>query len=320
MQKRLSSIFGQPVRIYVLSADPSLMAGLNKLFPQEEVEWQGFTSGKALMEAIFTSPPHMLISAPAEDDLDSIEVVRMIKSENVFRQVCAVLCLTPELLAKGMDWDSVEADDFILLPLEEERGLAHRLELALRRSTRTLDANPLTRLPGNTSIMQIVEQFLREEKKFALAYLDIDHFKSFNDKYGFSRGDEALLMTARLLVSIIMGVDETPKFVGHIGGDDFVFILPRSSIEEACKKIVSAFDSIVPSFYDDEDRERGSILSTDRQGVIHSYPLMSVSIAVAVNNRTRFRHYGEITQVLGQLKTVAKSKVGSNYVIDRRRN
>ena len=318
MDRHIYSIFGQTVRIFLLTEDMTLARQLQALLPEDEVEWEVFSSGKALLEKLFASPPHMLISAPSSMDLDNVEVVRMVKVENVFRHVCAVLCITPERLAAGIDWHEVEADDFMLLPLREE-CLPARLELSLRRSTRTLDANPLTRLPGNTSIMQAIEQYIHEDCEFGLAYLDIDHFKSFNDKYGFSRGDEALLMTARLLVSIIMSMDDSPKFVGHVGGDDFVFILPVDCVEDVCQNIIDSFDAIVPSFYDVEDRIRGSILSTDRQGGFHSFPLMSISIAVVLNRDHRFNHFGEITSTVGQLKSIAKAKSGSCYVIDRRK-
>ena len=98
---------------------------------------------------------------------------------------------------QAFDWNDVEIDDFIILP-STALEIHARLELALYRSTRTLDANPLTRLPGNTSIMQMVEQYIEEEVDFSFAYIDIDNFKSFNDKYGFSRGYEALLMTVNV--------------------------------------------------------------------------------------------------------------------------
>lgn len=319
MKTRLFSIFGQPVRIFVLSSDESVVASLRAMLPDDEVQWQAFSSGKALLEALFVRPPHMLICSSSGDELDCQEVIRIIKAENVFRQICAVLCVTPDVLEQGVDWSAVEVDDFIQLPLTDPQLLSLRLELALRRTTRTLDANPLTRLPGNSSIMQVIELYIKEGERFSLAYLDIDHFKSFNDKYGFARGDEILLMTARLLMSIVMSVEGEPKFVGHVGGDDFVFMLPWSGMEDACKSVINAFDAIVPSFYDAEDRVRGSIISTDRQGALHSFPLMSISIAVANNHQRSYLHYGEITQTLGQLKSLAKSKAGSNYVVDRRK-
>lgn len=320
MKTRLFSIFGQPVRIFVLGSDESLIDSLRARLPEDEVVWQNFTRGKVLLEALFARPPHMLICSSSMDELDCLEVIRIIKAENVFRQVCTVMCLTPEALERGVDWSSVEVDDFFLLPLAEEKLLRLRLELALRRVTRTLDANPLTRLPGNSSIMHIIELYLKEGERFSLAYLDIDYFKSFNDKYGFARGDEVLLMAARLLMSIVMSVDGDPKFVGHVGGDDFVFMLPCDGMEDACKNVISAFDAIVPSFYDAEDRTRGCIQAMDRKGVLNSFPLMSISIAVAGNSNRMYQHYGEITQTLGQLKSLAKSKAGSNYVVDRRKN
>jgi len=156
------------------------------------------------------------------------------------------------------------------------------------------------------------------QEDFALAYADLDYFKSFNDKYGFSRGDEVLMMSARIIVNTIRGFTGVRSFVGHVGGDDFVFILPPDKVELACQHIVENFDSIVPHFYDEEDRAKGYIQSTDREGNMRTFPLMAISIAVVLNIGGRLKHYGEASQIAMTLKKKAKENPKSSYVLDQR--
>lgn len=317
MRSDLRDIFSHPVQIYLLCEERELAERLCGLWPAGEAEWQIFDNGKYLLECLFTEPPHVLITCVRGDELDGLDVVRMVKGENVYRQVCALLMLDEETLKNNINWGHVEIDDFILLSMSDEE-MRSRIELAIRRSTRTLDANPLTRLPGNTSIMQTIQRHTESGQEFALGYIDIDNFKSFNDKYGFSRGDEALFMTARVIITTVTSMDVKPNFVGHIGGDDFVFILPVEHAEEVCKKLIASYDAIVPSFYDEEDRRRGAIEAHDRQGILHVYPLLSISIAVVFNKSGRFTHFAEMSQIAGQVKKLAKTRPGSCYVIDRR--
>ncbi len=311
------SIVGCKPTFFLLSEDMELCETLQGLWPQQDIQWEVFTSGKSLLEKLFNDPPHMLICNEHSADLSGTEIIHLVKSENVYRQICTVLLMGTEYLRAEYRGKLSDVDDFILLP-STANEMRTRLELALQRSSCTLDANPLTRLPGNASIMQMVEKHIKEKSDFAAAYLDIDNFKAFNDKYGFSRGDEALLVTARLLVATIMNSNGIYKFLGHIGGDDFFFILPFDIMEETCQSLVSAYDDIIPNFYDDEDRANQGIISKDRAGNLHRFPFMSISISITTNTNGRFTHYGEVSQAVGQLKKICKAKDGSNYLFDRR--
>ncbi|MFO7726803.1 MAG: diguanylate cyclase response regulator, partial [Desulfonatronovibrio sp.] len=101
--------------------------------------------------------------------------------------------------------------------------------------------------------------------------------------------------------------------------DDFVFMVPPDYAENACQILIRNFDGIVPNFYDQEDRRQGYIRSTDRQGKVHDFPMMSVSIAVVFNIDGELTHYGEASEIAMNLKKIAKKKAGSNYVLDRRK-
>lgn len=313
----MSTFFGRSQRFFLVSANQERMAFFQGLWPAEEVEWTVFQRGPMAVEQVFNAPPDLLLVDADLPQFSGTALVNMVKSENVYRQLPVVLCLREDELREALDFGSVEVDDFLLYPLSTQEAKA-RLSLTIHRATRELDANPLTKLPGNTSIIHRIQDLIDRRESFALAYVDLDHFKSFNDKYGFSRGDEVLMMSARVIVNTIRGFPGKLSFVGHVGGDDFVFILPADVMEAACQRIVESFDSIVPHFYDQDDQERGHIVSTDRKGKVQQFPIMSISIAVLFNTDGRLKHFGEASQIAMNLKKKAKAISGSSYVLDRR--
>ena len=306
------------LRGVLVSGNEETQRFFQELLPGERIVWTTLTHGGRALEFLFHEPPDLLVVDGDPGDVSGVELVGLIKSENVYRQLPVVLCLKPEDLDTDLSWSVCEADDFLLHPLDAREVMA-RLGLTLARASRSLDANPLTRLPGNTTIIQRIQEMVDAKQEFALAYADLDHFKSFNDKYGFSRGDEALLMTARVIVNTIRGYRGQYSFVGHVGGDDFVFILPKELVEDACKAVIKSFDDIVPNFYDPEDVERGGIVSKDRQGNVCTFPIMAISIAVVVNHNAKLKHFGEASQIASALKKKAKQETGSSYVIDKRK-
>ncbi len=311
------ALFPRQQRGILLSPDPELAALFKSLWDAKDVEWTVIGQGRRAMEVIFNEPPDILVVDNRLEDIPSLEVAGIVKSENVYRQLPVILCLDREDLDKSWNWNEIEADDFLVRPFSP-REARERVHLTLCRASRAMDANPLTKLPGNTSIISRIQDLIDRKDDFALAYCDLDHFKSFNDKYGFSRGDEVLMMSARVIVNTIRSFPGIKSFVGHVGGDDYVFIVPAEIAEEACKRVVAAFDDIVPHFYDAEDRERECIISTDRQGEVRTFPLMAVSIAVVFNTGGRLKHYGEASAIAMGLKKKAKENPKSSYVLDRR--
>jgi diguanylate cyclase (GGDEF)-like protein len=302
---------------FLISSNPDIFKLFKEIYPG--AQWSVFERGTGAIEYLFNDPPDLLIVDNNLVDLKGLDLVRMFKSENVYRQVPVILCLDQDDLLHDIDFAHLEADDFLLKPIEKNMALA-RLNLTMARAARALDANPLTKLPGNTSIIHKIQNLIDRKENFALAYADLDHFKSFNDKYGFSRGDEVLMMTARVIVNTIRAFAGMDSFVGHIGGDDFVFIVPPSKIEDVCKMIIQNFDSIVPNFYDAEDQKQGYIRSTDRQGKIQTFPIMALSIAVVFNHNAKLSHYGEAAQIAMNLKKLAKKNPRSCYVLDQRKS
>ena len=308
---------GRRIQAAMVCADNELREFIQSAWTAQQVDWTFFSTGREAAGALLANPPGIIICSAQLPDMPGLQLASMFKEENVYSQVPVILLFAEEQAREMTDWTNFEADDFLIFPCPAFLIKA-RLEMAFTRASRTLDANPLTRLPGNTSIIRRTQGLIDQCQDFALAYCDLDHFKSFNDKYGFSRGDEVLMMTSRILLNSLKSMHPPFSFVGHVGGDDFVFILPVDMAEDACKKVLAAFDGIVPHFYDEDDRQRGGIVSTDRQGVLRAFPLMALSIAVVFNRNGSLQHYGEASQRAMNLKKKAKEDPLSNYVLDRR--
>ncbi|RQD57632.1 MAG: diguanylate cyclase [Desulfonatronovibrio sp. MSAO_Bac4] len=302
---------------FLISDNTELYKSFKEIYP--EAQWTVFERGRGAIELIFNNPPDLLIVDSKLPDLGGTELIRIFKSENVYRQVPVIICLDNDDISPDLNLTEVEVDDFILKPLDNTLTRI-RLDLVMARASWELDASPLTKLPGNTSIIHKIQDMMDRKQDFALAYADLDNFKSYNDKYGFSRGDEILMMTARVIVNTIRAFAGMESFVGHIGGDDFVFIVSPDHAENVCKMLIRNFDEIVPNFYDQEDRQQGFIHSKDRQGNVRNFPMMSVSIAVVFNIDGELTHYGEASEIAMNLKKIAKKNPGSNYVLDRRKS
>jgi GGDEF domain-containing protein len=199
-----------------------------------------------------------------------------------------------------------------------EAELVTRLDAMLRRSDRDLVVHPSTRLPGAVEIEAEVTRRLESGARFAMCYADLDHFKEFNDRYSYYDGDRVIRILAKILHDVVKGLCGEDGFVGHIGGDDFIFIVPTQGVGEACAEIVTVFDLLIPFQYSEQDRRAGYFFGKDRRGQLHRVPLMTVSIGVVTNERRNFSHAAQVSELATEMKSYAKTLPGSVYSIDRR--
>jgi len=208
------------------------------------------------------------------------------------------------------------ADDYVTKPFDLDELVA-RVSSVLKRSDELRALNPLSGLPGNAAITAELTRRLASDDGTCL-YADLDHFKDFNDHYGFARGDDLIVLLARLLMEIAANV-RGEMFVGHVGGDDFVLVAPDPEAEDLARTVVRCFDERVPSVYDAADRERGYIVRTDRQGVERHLPFVSVSIGVVPLASGRFPDAIAVSRAAAEVKEIAKRREGSSWALDRRR-
>jgi diguanylate cyclase (GGDEF)-like protein len=181
----------------------------------------------------------------------------------------------------------------------------------------SLDASPLTRLPGNIAIERSINRRLREGTSFAMCYLDLDNFKSYNDRYGYIRASELIKEAGQAIHAAVKELNDPDAFVGHIGGDDFVVIIQADLAARACQTVISSIDQLVPKYYSDEERAVGAIEGHDRYGVQRSFPMISISIAALVCEPGDYATAAEIATAAAEIKDRVKKSSGSNYIIVR---
>lgn len=263
-----------------------------------------------------TYPACVILGGERGGHASMADIARMIK-EDPFTGIVPVICLlgsdaeerSSDLLEAGVD--EVVRED---LPAREKRL---RLEQVLRRADRDVSVHPTTRLPGTNHIARDMQARLEAGQKFAVCYADLDHFKEFNDRYGYASGDRVIRLLSKMLRDCVRGL-APGGFVGHIGGDDFIFNLPVQHLERTCDEVIRVFDELIPYQYTEDDRRAGYFLGKDRRGNIHRIPLMALSIGVVTNQFQDFEHTGQISELAAEMKAYAKSLPGSKYVVDRR--
>ncbi|HOQ89628.1 MAG TPA: diguanylate cyclase, partial [Candidatus Hydrogenedentes bacterium] len=186
----------------------------------------------ALFEWIAQHPPDCMACWYDPEDPRGRTIIESIKSDAAYGHLPLLLFMRSGDPPR-VDWEQLRADDYLVLPRDMDE-VAARLRLCVIRSARDINANPLTGLPGNLTIIREAERRLRGGQRFAMAYVDLDHFKPYNDKYGFNRGDEVLRMTARVLANVVRRAGHPDAWLGHVGGDDFILLLPPELTSRVC--------------------------------------------------------------------------------------
>ena len=287
-----------------------------------DLESDGFTVFEAAngidgIDIMRSENPDLVLLDLNMPEPDGHKVCDMIKNDDSLRHIPVIILTTSDDLNDKLRRLDGGADDYITKGIDPKERAA-RIRAVIRRNMHNLDSNPLTRLPGNNKIQEIIAARMRGENQFTIAYTDLDNFKAYNDKYGFKRGDELILFTAGIIKQAVDSYGIDSDFVGHIGGDDFVIISVPEVIQKIGDEIIRLLDSGIVQFYNEEDREKGFISTKNRQGVEEKFPFVSISIAVVNQKHHRFTNIGEIVKIVTELKKYAKQREGSCIVVDKR--
>jgi diguanylate cyclase (GGDEF)-like protein len=302
----------KPTRISFLSSDAQLAFHLQLRLQSKGFQVTTITSFEGVLGAFYSDPPELLIVDLNSDSAACSTIVTTLRNDSYFSAIPIIGLITPTD-CDTLEWKNCPLDDFIHLPVNFSE-LFFRISLALSRIKRIFDNNPLSRLPGNTSVQKAIEGAIGTD--VSVCYVDIDNFKPYNDVFGFSHGDEVIRMLSRIMFNAVR--DSGGGFCGHIGGDDFVFILPSERAETVCQTIIDFFDRIVSDMFDEETKARGYYIGTNRKGAQEQTPLLSLSIAVVPMCAPKIRHSAKVAELAAELKKLAKESDGSCYVVDHR--
>lgn len=270
----------------------------------------------ALMARCLRGRPRILV-IDARDGMELAEqACRRVKSDSYSAVVpTVVLC---RFASGDMERAFAFGADEVLTEQTPPAEALSRLNATLARSDRDVHVHPSTRLPGTDVIEACITSRMATDAPFAVCYADLDHFKEFNDRYGYHEGDRVIRVLARILHDVVKGLCGEEGFVGHIGGDDFIYIIPAGAVPAVCSEIVDVFDLLVPVQYSEADRRAGYFFGKDRRGQLHRVPLMTLSIGVVTNERRRFTSAWHVSELATEMKAYAKSLNGSVFSVDRR--
>ena len=302
--------------IYIIDNDESSLPIFNQLFKKEnEFKFIGVKTEQ--INIALKNIPFLIIINEDSIDRDVAELCRRIRTDedNKITPIIVVSSNIDRNHRLNVLRESVEY--YIKKPVDAEY-----LYFTIKNLNRLLNMNrrisPLTGLPGNVQIHAELKKRLSNDEEFSVLYLDLDNFKSYNDVYGFLKGDQIIEFTAQTILKCIHKRFPENSFVGHIGGDDFIAIVPSTEIDDVCQSIIATYDRDATRFFTKEDLEKGYIEVENRRGVVEQFPLTSISIGVVVVEKNRFENILEIGELGAQVKHMAKSIIGSSYAVDRR--
>lgn len=249
---------------------------------------------------------------------DALDLCRRLKDDPFHSVVPAVFVSREHHIDRIESAFECGADEF-LSGSHNEREQLLRLEMLLRRAARDVAVHPTTLLPGVKIIEIEISRRIASGETFAVCYADIDSFKEFNDKYSYYRGDRVIWILSMILRDTVRRLSHR-GFVGHVGGDDYIYAVPVEDVETVSRTIIDTFDALMPLQYELEDRQRGHFLAEDRQGRLREIPLMSISIGCVTNVQREFPHPARVSELASEMKGYAKTFKGSIFVVDRRRD
>ena len=304
-------------RVLVADDDPDILTVVKINLELDGFEVDTAVDGEDAMQKATSTPPNVIILDIMMPRMDGLTALHRLRSQAGTANIPIIL-----LTARGLPEDRVRglergADDYIAKPFDSTE-LAARVRAVLRRTQAARDLSPLTGLPGNFKITAEIEDCIREERAFALVHGDLDNFKAFNDHYGFMRGDEVIRFCASSFSEAVESLGMADTFIGHIGGDDFVAIIPPEMSELFAKEVIERFDDGILDLYDTADALRGYIEVIDRRGERYAFPVVSLSLGVASTHVREIGTQWEASAIAVEMKEFAKKQQGSTYRIDRR--
>lgn len=303
--------------IYIIDDDESSIMVFKKLFENDH-EYKFISVKSEQIDIALKNIPSIIIVNEDAIKVDVIELCKKIRNDDDNSITPIIVVSSNSNRQHRIDILKESVEYYIKKPVNTQY-----LYFTIKNLGRLININrrisPLTGLPGNVQIHAELKKKISNKEDFSVLYLDLDNFKAYNDIYGFLKGDEIIKYTADIILRCVHSYVPNNSFVGHIGGDDFVAIIPTLNCDKICESIIANFDAGVNVFFTEEDVENGYIEVANRKGVIEQFPLTSISVGVVEADKGRFANILEIGEVGAQVKHMAKSIMGSSYAIDRRK-
>jgi diguanylate cyclase (GGDEF)-like protein len=305
------------MKILLAEKEESLLEILRMLLKSFKYEVAISRGAEEMLSTIKEVSPDLILIDKNLPDKDGLEVSKAIKEDFLTAYIPIIVLIDRKQVRKDLLEIEQGIDDYIIKP-PDPIDLQVRIEMAVRRATHQFFANALTRLPGNKAIEIVLKKIIQSNQNFSFGYVDIDRFKYFNDRYGYLKGDVLIIQVSQIISRTIKNYGNAADFVGHVGGDDFIFITTKDKEEIIASEIIKEFDRLIPYHYSRDDRLKGFIQVHDRQGRLTKIPLMSISIALVDNTSTKINSLVELSEIASEIKGHLNTIIGSKFLKNRR--
>lgn len=291
-------------KILYAEDDDAMRVMVTDILSSANHEVQTVPDGNAALEALRKGLPDLIVLDYRMGEPNGFEVCRQIKT-NPRYDFLPVLMLTAENdIEDRIEGFGAGANDYLPKPFDA-RELIARVTAMVKLSEQGRELNPTTGLPGNRSIEKEFDRRRSEAVPFTMAYLDLDYFKPFNDKFGFPIANSLIEGIGRLLRSM---VNETEHFAGHIGGDDFVLISDRSNALDLVTRVQQGFIAELHEVVPPEVVERGSYRGVLRNGEEADVPLTRLGAALLHLEPPDIPSLEELSEIAADAKHEAKEE------------
>ncbi|MDX2494368.1 MAG: response regulator [Desulfuromusa sp.] len=285
-------------------------------------------NGAEVFKQLRKSQVDMVLLDTRFPDIDGFEICRQLKADQQTENIPVIFITAQNSVTdeeKGFDAGAVDyiAKPFnaptVTIRIKNQLKLSAAILEVKRLHQLALDANPNTKLPGNNSILNEIQRVVAQKENVCVVYADLDYFKVYNDTYGFARGDDVIIFTANVIQVALQGAGCGNSFLGHIGGDDFVIVVPTKKCTAVAEEIIRRMDLGLSEFYSPEDLERGYVVAINREGEEKHNPLISLSMGGVDLAQREVATALEVIDICTEMKTAAKKQQGSNILCCKRR-
>ena len=304
--------------IYVIDDDDSSIPIFKELFKKEK-EFKFIGVKTEQINIALKNIPFLIIINEDSIDRDVTELCKNIRTDED-NKITPIIVVSSNINREHRLQVLRESVEYYIKKPVDADYIYYTIKNLNRLLTINRRISALTGLPGNVQIHAELKKRLSNKEDFSVLYLDLDNFKAYKDVYGFLKGDQIIEFTAQVITKCIHELFLENSFIGHIGGDDFIAIVPSTDVDEICQSIIANFDKDVEKFFTEDDLKKGYIEVANRKGIMEQFTLTSISIGAVIVDKNRFANILEIGEVGAQVKHMAKSIVGSSYAIDRRKS
>jgi len=304
--------------VLVVDDDEQVTRLVKRVLERAGFECVAVNDGSAAHEAAVEWRPDIILLDLMLGDTTGDQILATLRADFRTRLIPVVFLTVRDSMQDKVEHLLAGADDYVTKPFVPEELIA-RLRAVMSRSTTARELSPLTGMSGNSDILREISRRLAQHERFAVLYPDIDSFKSYNDHYGFLRGDDVIKTLATIILEVLEQNYSPQHFAGHVGGDDFVILTDPNIAETLANEITGRFDAASPALYDPADRLQGWIESQERSGGTVRSPMVSVSIGIVNAEPGSYASAAALAARAAEVKGVAKRMPGSKWVLDRRR-